>query len=308
MPKIPKYILGLDIGGTKIQAGILNDSYKLISTKRFSSNAQKDKNKILQSIIHAISSLHSNKVVSIGIAIAGIVDHRHGILIRSPNFNKNWRDIPLRKIIRKKFRVPTVVENDAHCITLAEAIKGAGKSYRTVFSLTLGTGIGSGFVIDKKIYHGANNAIEFGHTIISEQPIKCSCGRTGHFESFVSGPGLTKIYKTLTQKIKDPLTIENEALDGNIAALKTLQTASHYLGVGLINIIRAYNPDIIILGGGLSKVKQIINPAIKQVKGGFNFAELKKTRIVVSNLGYNAGVLGAALITNKKINKCPSPH
>lgn len=297
---MPNYTLGLDVGGTKIQVGLVNNKNKVVDSRQFSSGTRTSKKMVLKNIIDAATSLYNKNVKAIGVGITGQTDLKSGVVTQSPNLPGDWRNVPLKKIINNKFKVPVLVDNDVNCIALAEATIGKGKNYNLVFSLALGTGIGAGYVINKKLYRGAFNAIEYGHTFISEMPFTCSCRQTGHLESFVSGPGMTRIYKELTGRRKNPRVIETEAHQGKSAAKKTLAAVSFYLGIGLSNIVHTINPEIIILGGGLSRVKEITKPAIREAKKRFIFPSLQKTKIVVSSLGYDAGIIGASLLTNPR--------
>ncbi|MDP2685203.1 MAG: ROK family protein [bacterium] len=291
-----KYILGLDIGGTKIQAGLVNNKFKVIQSNQ-TLIKKRTKQQVLGSIFHSIENYKLQDVKSIGIGITGIVDQAKGIAIKSPNLPKDFFRVPLQKIIEKKFKQPTLIENDANSIALAEAVVGSGKGKKIVFGLTLGTGIGSCLIINKKIYNGSKCIFEFGHTFISNEKQRCSCGQFGHLESFVSGQGLQKTYKQLTKKSLSSYEIIKLAKQGNINAKKSVNITSHYLTLGLANIINSYNPDIIVLGGGLASAHIITGPAIKNLKNYLSSPNYKKTKAVVSKLGYDAGILGAALLT-----------
>jgi len=295
-----KYFLGLDVGGTKIQAGLINSKYKIVKSAQFPSESRSNKKTVLKNILMAIDSLHSKQVKAIGVGITGQVDPISGVAAGSSNLPHDWHNVPLKKIISNKFGVSCKIDNDVNCIALADAIIGKGKNYGHVFSLAIGTGIGVGFVINKKLYRGAHNVFEFGHTFISNESLACSCQQTGHLESFVSGPAMTKIYKRLTGQIEDPHTIEAKAKKGNKHAKKTFTIMSFYLGAGIANIAHTLNPDIIILGGGISKVKIITAPAIVQAKKRYITPWLNKTKIVTSNLGYGAGIIGASMLTDPR--------
>ncbi|MBU0598068.1 ROK family protein [Patescibacteria group bacterium] len=293
---MPKHILGVDVGGTKIQAGLVNNKNQIIKTKQFPTNA-KNRDIAIKNIAAAIQYFYSKNVKAIGIGITGFALPKTGIVAGSPNLPKSWHNVPLKKIIAKKFKVPVAIDNDGSCVALAEAIKGEGKNYNIVYSLTLGTGVGAGLVINKKLYHGAQGVTEYGHTIIADRSPRCSCGLYGHLEALASGLAMEKIYFQYTGKKMNPFQIEERAKNRNRAAMKTIATMSHYLSVGLANIIHTFNPKIIIIGGGLSKVDILVKPAIKSVNNKLIYPGLKNTTIVTSRLGYKAGVIGAALIT-----------
>ncbi|MCH7492112.1 ROK family protein [Patescibacteria group bacterium] len=285
-----KYKLGLDVGGTKIQVGLVDTNNKIIRSEQVAIH-RKTKKEALESIIKSIKPLFSNQVSSIGVGITGLVNPDKGIVASSPNLPKNWKNVPLKSILTKKFKVPVSIDNDANCIALAEAVIGLGKNYKAVLSITLGTGVGAGLVINKKIFHGGYNATEFGHTMISDNST---------FEDLVSGPAMIKnYYKRTSQKISSHAIVAL-AKSGNKIAKSVLTEMSKWLAIGLKNALYSYSPHIIIISGGLSVVSPLIIPALRQAKQNLLFNELKKTIIVRSHLNYNAGVIGAALITNSK--------
>lgn len=294
------FIIGLDVGGTKISSGLVNYQGRVIKFTKTKTEIAKGKDHIIKNILAAIAGLFSSQVDAIGIGICGSVDFKNGIVRSCASLSKDWQNVNLKKIVAEKFKRPVSIDNDAKCITLAEAIYGPGKKYSYVVSLTLGTGIGSGFVINKKIYRGQDNAAEFSHTFISEKGPLCACGQRGHFESLASGSAMVKLYQELTDQKKDTFQIEKEALQGKKEAKKVIKLMTNYLGTGLANIVNALNPEIIVIGGGLARVKILFKPALLSMRKKIHFASPKQnTKIILSKLGDHAGVLGAALITNK---------
>ncbi|MBI5037507.1 MAG: ROK family protein [Candidatus Kerfeldbacteria bacterium] len=294
---MPRRTIGLDIGGTKIQVGIITDAHQVIASDQLP-NDIRDTARTLKSITQAIDRFFSTQTIGgIGVGITGTVDTATGIVAESPNLPHNWHRVPLQKILEKKYRVPVRIDNDANCIALAEATVGLGKKYNTVLSITIGTGIGAGLVINKRIYHGGFNAVEFGHTIIESPSLaRCSCGRYGHFEALVSGRALQSIYRQKTGAKLSSYDIVAAARAGKRVAKQVMARASTSLAIGLANAIHAYSPEIIVLGGGLAHLPMLIKPALKHMRPLIAPAILKKTKIVVSKLHYDAGVIGATLI------------
>lgn len=291
--------IGVDIGGTKIQAGLVSTNNKIISSQRFPMD-RGNRKKAVQSIIKSIQPFFSKNIRAIGIGITGQVEIRTGIVQYSPNLPKDWKNVPLKKILTKKFGVPVFIDNDAHCIALAEAVFGVAKNYPVVLGMTIGTGIGTALIINKKVYRGADNVIEFGHTIVGDGGVRCSCGLNDHFEAFVSGPAMTRRYKELTGLTKTPLEIEKSLNKGDLPAKKVFIEMSTILAKGIADAIHSYNPSIVVLGGGLGKVHQLTYPAIKKIRDFIKYPALLKTKVTTSQLKYSAGVLGASLITKIK--------
>ncbi len=291
-----KYILGIDIGGTKIQTGIVNQHHKIILEKQFPIN-RRNKLTAINSILKSIDATLNPEVKQIGIGITGLVDTYSGIVIQSPNLPRDWRRVNLKKIIASKYNRKVAIDNDANCIALAEAVFGLGKKYNHILSITIGTGIGAGLINHKKIYRGSQNSLEFGHTIISNESPNCSCGKIGHFEALVSGQAMVKLYHQETGHHLSTYEIIKKMRAGNKKAKKIIGGMSKNLAIGIANAIHSYNPEIIIIGGGLSVIPEIINPALKSYKKILIYPELSKTKVVKSNLNYQAGILGAALLT-----------
>ncbi len=292
------YHIGLDIGGTKIAAGLILNK-KIIKKARVNTNAKAKKTQIINNIFNAIDLVFDSKATGIGIGIAGQIDQKNGILISSPNFSNNFKNVKIEKIINQKFKKPVKIENDANCFALGEAICGAGKGYNPIAGLTLGTGVGGGIIINKKIYHGKFGfAGEIGHMIIEKNGFVCSCGKNGHLEAYTSGTAMTKIYQKITGQNKNSLFVEEKFKQGEKNAVKTFKIMSEALACGISNIINILDPEIIVLGGGLSKVKSLIMPAIKLAKEQSISKKPNKTKIAISILKDDAAVLGAALLFN----------
>lgn len=289
------YYIGLDVGGTKIAAGLIFGK-KIIKKVKTQTSAKASKYQVIKNICSSIDSVYSQKIKGIGIGIAGQIDQKNGILISSPNFGKDFKNIKIKKIISQKFKKPVLLENDANCFALGESIYGQGKNCNPIVGLTLGTGVGGGIVINKKIYHGKNGlAGEIGHSIIKENGLFCSCGQKGHLEAYASGTAMSKIYQNLTGKKEEPIYVEQKFYQKDRAAIKTFNIMSESLAYGLINIIRILDPQIIVLGGGLSKVRPIVNLAIILAKKQTNN---QKTKIIASKLKDDAAILGASLLFN----------
>jgi len=282
-----KYTIGTDVGGTKIQVGLVTPQRRLVKSERFLID-QSSGRAAQQSILAAISAIYSKKVGAIGVGITGHVNATTGVVAGSVNLPKSWNDVPLKSIIQKKFKVPTTVDNDANCIALAEALVGKGKKYHAVMSITIGTGIGVGLVMHKQLFRGGQDATELGHTIINKKY---------SFEDLVSGPSLVKNFRKKTGLTKTSYEIVAAANKGNRSAQALIREMSQWLAIGLNNAMLSYSPEIIVLGGGLARVPGLVRPAIKKSKMMLRYQKLKKTLIVTSSLGYNAGVIGSALLT-----------
>ena len=266
------YVIAVDLGGTKIIVSLLGSSLTrnsdIIKKIRHPTHQQRGKKFVISSIIKDIEliseSINKEKLVGICIAAPSTVDTKKGVVLFPPNL-KGWKNVPLRDIIQKKFKMPVTIENDSNLAALGEYTQYKSE---TLFCLMLGTGVGGGLVVNGKVYNGINSAVEIGHMIIdSHSRTKCSCGNFGCLESFVSGRSLARRYKELkkTKKEVSAKDVADLAKKGDKKAKQVLQEASYYLSLGLINIINIFEPEVIIISGGVSNIKKdLVNPAIKK--------------------------------------------
>ena len=228
----------------------------------------------------------------IGIGMPGPADYARGIISKTPNLS--LRNLNIKKPLQKAFHVPVTCENDANCFALAEAVLGAGKGKSTVVGITLGSGFGSGIIINKKIFHGKGNAGEFGHTTLCFHGPRCRCGNIGCIEEYCSARGVLRLAKGM--KAHTPLEVHNLAEKGNKQARAVFLKYGFYLGTGLVNIIHSLDPDSIVIGGGISGAYKYFQSSMKETVQ--KKCILTPPRISRSLFGKQAGVIGAALLTS----------
>lgn len=259
-------VIGLDIGGTRIKAGVVSNNHIL---KKVVVKTGKTKKEVINNILNSVDALFDKSIKAIGIGCPGPADYNKGVI-------KNKNKLPLngvniKSIISKRFRKKTVMENDANCFVLGESIRLKKKN---IIGLTLGTGIGGGIVIDNKLYIGKGNAGELGHCTIKFDGLKDKFGK-GNLEAYLSAKAIKKRYN------KKPIELSK----------KEWNDYGKLLGIGIVNFAHTFDPDIIVLGGGISKAfnsfKSSMNKEIK--KRGMNKFKVIK--------GYeDSGILGAAAI------------
>ena len=234
------------------------------------------------------------KIQGIGVGAVGPLDIKTGTILHTPNLPA-WRGIPIVKLLKRAFGVPVVLDNDANAAALAELKFGCKK--QNFIYLTLSSGIGAGIVIDGKVYRGAaGNAGEVGHMIIesSERAPKCGCGKRGCLEAIASGSAIAKRAKTLL-KLKHPSAeiVFQRAHSGDTKAQKIIEEAAFYLGVGLANLSEIFDPELIVLGGGLTKswvlFERIVQKTLKR------YAR-QAPKLVLTKLGYDNVLMGAAAL------------
>ncbi|MGI0057554.1 MAG: ROK family protein [Nitrosarchaeum sp.] len=286
--------LGIDLGGTKIEAILLDESLNTIQRKRIPT-PQSDYHKIL----NAISSLTADILehiedYSIGICTPGAISKKTGLIKNSNTQCLIGR--PLREDLENKLDKKISMENDANCFAIAESTLGVAKEFDVVFGVIMGTGVGGGIVIDGKIHQGRTNiAGEWGHHTLHRNGNNCYCGKQGCVETYISGPALEKRWKELTGKSQNMSEIIR-----NLDYSKTKQWKDEFLenfGFGLANVIDILDPDVIVLGGGLSNIDFLYTEGKDSVYHKV-FSDLIDTPILKNKLGDSAGVFGAALLQN----------
>lgn len=275
-----KYSISIDIGATKILGGIVIGKKVLHKIKK-PTQSNSGKTNVIKNIIAVIEELQQakpGKLQKIGIGIAGQVDHKKGIILSTGNFSKDFKNVKLAEVLKKKFNVPVQIDNDVRNFTLAETKMGAGKGLKNIIGLTFGTGIGGAIFMNGEMWRGKDNSAgEVGHTKISGKWVgnipKCGCGDKYCWESVASGKAWNKLYKKYNKKKADEIIVYN-------------------IVTGLLNLCNTLNPDVIILGGGLMEHGDILPKIKKEFNSRCAWPWIKKTRIVKARLKDDAILLG----------------
>ena len=318
-------ILGVDLGGTKILTAVTNSQGKMLSRDHSITPAKKGHEAVIQSILESAhraldqAGVAISELGAIGVGAPGLSNPETGILFTSPNL-PGWQDIPLRDIMQKRLGKKTFLINDANAAALGEFYFGAARGARNFIYITLSTGIGGGIVIDGKIYTGAIGAAgEVGHMTIDDEGPICNCGNRGCWETLASGTALAREAK---HRIKEGVrtsileyaegdiekvtaqAIHSAAEQGDSLAKELIARTGYYVGVGLANLINIFNPELIIIGGGLSNIgDMLLEPAFK-VAGERAYKEaFQAVRFASAELGRNSGVLGAAAFALQEMRK-----
>lgn len=272
-------IIGIDVGGTKIAAGIVSDNKikKIVSTK---TNANAKKEVITSQVVNLVDKLINKNIKGIGIGIPGIVDSEKGFIFETPNI-KSWKNVPIKKILEKKYKIPVLINNDASCFALGEKYFGAGKKYKNMVGLIVGTGFGAGVIIDGKIYSGnTGGAGEFGQIKFRDHNIEYYC----------SGNYFLKEHKKTGKELQE------KAAKKDKKTLKIFNKFGENLGKGIAVIVRSIDPELIVLGGGASKgytfFEKSMRTSLKKLIPKISYSKLK---IKQSKLKH-AGVIGAACL------------
>ena len=286
--------IGIDLGGTKIEGVLVDETFETIERKRIPTNQDDGYDSILQSIKNLILELthESDEKFSIGICTPGALSLNSGLIKNSNTQCLIGKD--LRNDLQNILHHDVSIENDANCFALAEARLGAGKNSNIVFGVIMGTGVGGGIIIDGKIHHGRTNiAGEWGHHCLHYQGNSCYCGNQGCVETYISGPALEKNWSQLSGLNQSlPEIIQNT---DNPKFDNWKKMFLNDFGLSLSNVIDVLDPDMIVLGGGLSNINFLYDEG-KDVVYEKVFSDIVDTPIVKNELGDSAGVFGACLL------------
>ncbi|MEW6557157.1 MAG: ROK family protein [Elusimicrobiota bacterium] len=292
-------LIGIDIGGTKILI-ILTDETGKIKNRVELPTPKGSPALVLDKIVQQLKLCEKFK--SIGVGIAGDIDSKNGIVRHSPNLHK-WTNVHLKKYFEVRTNVRTVVDNDANCAAVGSYILDGKKKYKNFITITLGTGIGGGFITNGELYRGSTgSAGEAGHITINQNGPRCSCGNYGCLESYIGTKGIIRIAikQGLKNKNLTPAVIAELARNGNKKAVLVYQKTAEYLAVGTGNLINIFNPDMITFSGGVSANWDLIKkPFFTELKKRVFTASLKHVKIIKSKHAKNLGAIGAALLSKK---------
>jgi glucokinase len=310
------YAVGIDLGGTNIKFGVVNSSGRIVRRAKIPTLAANGPKKALRRIIATIRKFARDyDVTQVGIGVAGLIDHKRGVIRLPPNL-PGWDGTPVKETIEKATGIPTSVGNDVNACVLGEFLFGAGRGKRDVFCLTLGTGIGGGIIANGRLVIGANqSAGEVGHTTIFPDGQMCKCGSRGCLECYAGAEYIVQraiaLLRTLGPKLKsrslirkytrnrlETLTtriIARAASHGDPLALDVIRETGYHVGLGIANVIHLLDPEVIIIGGGVSGFGKPLLAAIHTtVDERIARFEGWKLEIRLSELGDDAGVLGAS--------------
>jgi glucokinase len=289
--------IGVDLGGTNMRAALLDDKGRILKEAKEKTAAHAGPVKVIANLISLIEKVKGDEsVLGIGIGCPGPLDARSGTILSPPNL-PGWDRIPLAAIVEEHFELPVKVDNDANVAAVAEARLGAGAGYESIYYLTVSTGVGGGFVINGKVFQGANGyAGEVGNMIVVPNGRKHPSLNPGALESLASGTAIGAAGES-NGIPGGSEAVFTEARMGNEVAQCIIDEAVDYLAMAIANLTHAINPAVFVLGGGvMSAEEQILHPLRAKVKE-YVYPELKElVKIVPAKLGSNSGVIGAGFI------------
>lgn len=312
-----KYYVGIDLGGTNIVAGVVDENYNIVATAKTKTNcprAEKDiADDMAKMALEAVknANLTIDDIEWIGVGTPGIANSETGIIEYSNNLGFN--NTPMVKYIQETIDKPVFIENDANAAAYGEYVAGAAKGAKNAVCITLGTGVGAGVVIDGKIYSGSNFAgAEIGHTVIEVDGAECSCGRKGCFEAYSSATGLIRMTKEAIAENPDCIMAKMAEEKGKVTARTSFDAMRagdsiakavvdkyiKYLAAGITNTINIFQPDILCIGGGVCNEGDPLLLPVKEIvkKEVYTRNSPKNAEIVIAKLGNDAGIIGAAFL------------
>lgn len=308
-----KYVIGIDLGGTKITSAIADLTGEVIEKTTLATGAKEGEEEVMKRIIQSVemvmeaSGLLLEEVLAIGIGSPGPIDSITGSIITTPNLP--FKNFSLTKPLEEHFKVPAYLDNDGNVAAIGEWMFGAGKGYENVLYMTVSTGVGGGAVLNNQPYHGSTaNALEIGHMIIEpSSPYQCNCGNYGDVEALSSGTSISERAMEAIAKGRETSLTKHEKVtsyevyqgykEGDELSVEILTKAWYYLGIAVANMILIFDPDVIAIGGGVSRMGddmfKAVRASAKKHCFGFMYDSVK---IVPTGLSQDTGVRGAVAL------------
>ncbi len=317
------YAIGVDLGGANLRVVVVNLESNVVTKITKKSNANEGRNKVLRRMIDAIHEaiehpkVEKDKIKGIGVGISGLIDHQRGVCLYCPNI-EGWENVPVKRLMEEELAIDTSVEDSSRAMALAEHWSGVARGIDNFIFVNVGVGIGCAIFIHGKLYRGTGGiAGEFGHMTIDEAGPRCNCGNYGCLETLASGPAISRrarqaikegvvslIEKLAEGKLENitPEIVVEAARRGDKLAFNIMEKTGEYLGIGIADMINIFNPELIVIGAGVSQAGGILlEPLKRTVKARALQLSSSMVDIKVSQLGDNAGALGAAIMVLKDI-------
>lgn len=311
--------IGIDVGGTNVKIALVDKSGKIIYSNSVPTYAKMGYEYTVNNIKQAIKDLMketnttAKDIDGIGFDFPGQVDYKTGVVKLAPNI-PGWVNVPIAQMIEEEFHIPTRIDNDVRCAALGEMKFGAGQGYENFVCITVGTGIGSGLVVNGQLVRGASNAAgEIGHIKLQmKDGLICGCGDTGCLEAYASGPSIVAMAQDYIKGGKStkfremaaaeggeitPYMVAKAAEAGDPVAKRIFAIVGEYIGIGLTSVINLLNPEKVIIGGGVAEAGDLLlDPIRKTIKERAMVVAGSAVEIVPAQLGNSAGVIGASML------------
>jgi glucokinase len=313
------HIIGIDIGGTMIKGAFFDSHGALVEKRSVETRVDRGRDAVLQNLIALIKSLHTAKgqVLSVGIGVAGVLDPPKEVLLESPNI-KPLEQAPLKKLLNEALQLPVFLENDANAAALGEQWAGAGRELDNFLCITLGTGIGGGFILHGDLWTGENGkAGEIGHMVVATDGILCACGKRGCLEAYSSATAIKRMAQDAVQagacsslqnlsrgdfSAIDAEMVHQAALQGDAISLDIFKQMARYLAIGISNVNNLLDIHTFIIGGAASNALEVFRSfLLDEVARQVYAISQSKIKITASQLGNDAGIYGAAYLALKSV-------
>ena len=304
------YRIGIDLGGTNIAVGVVDENYQLLAQHSVPTLAQRSAEEVIRDMGDAVETVLAKAGItvadceSIGIGSPGTCDSEKGIVARA--YNLGWFDVPICAMLRERFGIPVRLSNDANCAALAETVAGAAIGCKNMVLITLGTGVGGGIIIDGRVVYGAHGAGgEIGHMVLNkEETVPCGCGKYGCAEQYCSATGIVRTAKRHLNRSAYPSVlrdIENltckdifdAGAKGDVVATEILERVYSNLAEFLSDVCCVVDPEVIVVGGGVSKAGQPLLSGIQRHMHKYLFHAIRGVQFALATLGNDAGAYGA---------------
>ncbi len=319
----PEYVVGVDLGGTKILSGIFKNPLECIGSAKVSTKSQRGVEAVVERIARCVedavdeADLSMKHIAGVGIGAPGAVDFASGTVIFAPNM-EGWKDVPLKKDLEKALGVPVFVENDCNIAALGVHVAELKGKPKHLVGMFVGTGIGGGMIINGELYAGFNHtAREIGHMVVEVDGPKCGCGNKGCLEALASR---TAIFQQIKAGVKDgEKTILTEMLGDDLSDLRSndlrkairrgdkfvdriIEGAAEYIGIATANLINILGPEVVVLGGGVIEAlaDEMMSVIIETAQDYAMPGTLKGVEIIASKLGDSAGITGGAVLARRE--------
>lgn len=298
-------VIGVDLGGTNLRASLISSEGEILDKHKEATDAGLGRQKVLAKVIENIRRQQKNaelrgvRVAAVGVGAPGVVHARLGVVVKSPNF-PDWNNFPLQHELETAIGAPVFLENDANAAALGEQWQGAARGVGSMIFITLGTGVGGGIVHEGKILHGADGmAGEVGHMTIIPDGRTCGCGNRGCLEMYASSRGIVMSYRekigSVTTGELTSASIFQAAREGDAVAAGVMAEMGRFLGIGIASLINIFNPEMVVIGGGVKDAWPLfIDATLHEIRERAFEYLAERTKIVPSILGDDAGVVGAA--------------
>lgn len=295
-------VIGVDLGGTNLRTALLTIEGEVLNRFKEATEVSQGHQRVIGKLVRSIERQRSSAlergldVAAVGVGAPGVIHALNGVVVKSPNF-PDWNNLPLKQQLERELGLPVCIENDANAAALGEQWRGAGKGINSMILLTLGTGVGGGIILDGRIWEGADGmAGEIGHMTIVPDGRTCGCGNRGCLEMYASARGIVMSCRDRRSTVE--VTAEEvfqKARSGDRMACEVMEEMGRYLGIGIASLVNIFNPEMIVLGGGVKDAWPLFIEATREEVRKRAFAyPAERTKLVPSSLGDDAGMMGAA--------------